>query len=48
MFIIRIITIFILFQKFFPEANIAYVKKSVKELKDGKSSAHELIEVDNS
>ena len=32
---------------FFSEANIAYVKKSVKELKDGKGSAHELSEVDN-
>ncbi|MBD5444571.1 MAG: type II toxin-antitoxin system antitoxin, RelB/DinJ family, partial [Lachnospiraceae bacterium] len=32
---------------FFSEANIAYVKKSVQELKAGKGSAHELIEVDN-
>ena len=32
---------------FFSEANIAYVKKSVQELRDGKGTAHELIEVDN-
>lgn len=31
---------------FFSESNIAYVKKSVDELKDGKGKAHELIEVD--
>lgn len=32
---------------FFSEANISYVKKSVQELKSGKGSIHELIEVDN-
>lgn len=32
---------------FFSQANMAYVKKSVQELKDGKGSAHELIEVDD-
>ncbi len=30
---------------FFSEANIAYVRKSVHELKAGKGTAHELIEV---
>lgn len=30
---------------FFSEANLAYVKKSVKELRDGKGTVHELIEV---
>ena len=30
---------------FFSEANMAYVKKSVQELKSGKGTAHELIEV---
>lgn len=30
---------------FFSESNLAYVKKSVRELRDGKGSAHELIEV---
>ncbi len=29
---------------FFSEANLAYVKKSVQELKDGKGTSHELIE----
>ena len=33
---------------FFSEANIAYVKKSVQELKAGKGSTHELIEIENS
>lgn len=32
---------------FFSETNMAYVKKSVQELKAGKGKAHELIEVDN-
>lgn len=32
---------------FFCEENIAYVKKSVRELKEGKGTAHELIEVEN-
>ena len=32
---------------FFSEANIAYVKKSVQELKAGKGKSHELIEVDD-
>ncbi len=32
---------------FFSDANIAYVKKSVQELKAGKGTAHELIEVDD-
>ena len=32
---------------FFSESNIAYVKKSVRELRDGKGTAHELIEVDD-
>lgn len=32
---------------FFSAENIAYVKKSVQELKDGKGSAHELIEDGN-
>ena len=31
----------------FSESNIAYVKKSVQELKEGKGTAHELIEVDD-
>ena len=30
---------------FFSEANIAYVEKSVQELKAGKGKSHELIEV---
>ena len=32
---------------FFSPENIAYVKKSIHELKAGKGSAHELIEVDD-
>ncbi|MCI9623917.1 MAG: type II toxin-antitoxin system RelB/DinJ family antitoxin [Lachnospiraceae bacterium] len=32
---------------FFSESNLAYVKKSIQELKDGKGTAHELIEVDD-
>lgn len=31
----------------FFDANMAYVKKSVKELREGKGTAHELIEVDD-
>jgi len=29
---------------FFTDANIAYVKKSVQQLRDGKGTVHELIE----
>ena len=32
---------------FFSEANMAYVRKSVQELREGKGTAHELIEVEN-
>ena len=32
---------------FFSEANMAYIKKSVPELKAGKGKSHELIEVDD-
>lgn len=32
---------------FFAETNMAYVKKSVQELRSGKGTSHELIEVDN-
>ncbi len=32
---------------FFSENNLAYVKKSVQELKAGKGTAHELIEVED-
>lgn len=32
---------------FFSESNMAYVKKSVQELRTGKGTAHELIEVEN-
>ena len=32
---------------FFSESNMAYVKKSVKELREGKGTAHELIEVED-
>ena len=32
---------------FFSESNIAYVKKSIQELKAGKGTAHELIEVED-
>lgn len=32
---------------FFSKTNLAYVKKSVQELREGKGSAHELIEVDD-
>lgn len=32
---------------FFSDTNLAHVKKSVQELRAGKGSAHELIEVDN-
>lgn len=31
---------------FFSDANLAYVKKSVAELRAGKGTVHELIEVD--
>ena len=32
---------------FFSETNMAYVKKSVQELRAGKGTAHELIEVED-
>ena len=32
---------------FFPESNMAHVRKSVQELRAGKGTAHELIEVDD-
>lgn len=32
---------------FFSESNLAYVKKSVQELREGKGTAHELIEVED-
>lgn len=32
---------------FFSEKNMAYVKKSVQEIKAGKGKAHELLEVDD-
>ncbi|MCM1091269.1 MAG: type II toxin-antitoxin system RelB/DinJ family antitoxin [Butyrivibrio sp.] len=32
---------------FFSESNIAYVKKSIQELKAGKGTVHELIEVED-
>ncbi len=32
---------------FFSEENMAYVKKSVQELREGKGTVHELIEVDD-
>lgn len=32
---------------FFSDANMSYVKKSIRELKAGKGKAHELIEVDD-
>lgn len=32
---------------FFSEANMSYVKKSVQELREGKGTAHQLIEVDD-
>lgn len=32
---------------FFSEENLNYVKKSVRELRSGKGTPHELIEVDN-
>ena len=32
---------------FFGEPNLSYVKKSVQELRDGKGTAHELIEADD-
>lgn len=32
---------------FFSEANMAYVKKSVQELREGRGTAHQLIEVDD-
>ena len=32
---------------FFTEPNLSYVKKSVQELRAGKGTAHELIEVDD-
>lgn len=32
---------------FYSEANINYVKKSVQELREGKGTAHELIEVND-
>lgn len=32
---------------FFSDTNIAYVKKSVQELRAGKGSPHDLIEVDD-
>lgn len=35
------------FDPFYNSANQAYIMKSVKELRDGKGKAHELIEVDD-
>lgn len=32
---------------FFSETNMAHVKKSVQELREGKGTVHELIEVDD-
>lgn len=32
---------------FFSEPNITYAKKSIQELREGKGTAHELIEVDD-
>ena len=32
---------------FFSESNMAYVKKSVQELREGKGTAHELIEIED-
>lgn len=32
---------------FFSEANLAHIRKSVQELRAGKGTAHELIEVDD-
>lgn len=32
---------------FFSETNMAYVRKSVQELREGKGSVHQLIEVDD-
>lgn len=32
---------------FFSESNMVYVKKSVQELREGKGTAHELIEVED-
>ena len=32
---------------FFSETNISYIKKSMQELKNGKGTAHELIEEDD-
>lgn len=32
---------------FFSETNMAYIKKSVQELREGKGTAHELIEVED-
>lgn len=32
---------------FFSDENMAYVKKSVQELREGKGTPHELIEVDD-
>ncbi|MCD8338351.1 MAG: type II toxin-antitoxin system RelB/DinJ family antitoxin [Lachnospiraceae bacterium] len=32
---------------FYSDANLAYIEKSVKELREGKGHAHDLIEVDD-
>ncbi|MDD3140179.1 MAG: type II toxin-antitoxin system RelB/DinJ family antitoxin [Lachnospiraceae bacterium] len=34
-------------EPFFSDTNMAYVKKSVQELREGKGTVHELIEVDD-
>lgn len=34
-------------ESFFSESNMAYVKKSVQELREGKGTAHELIEAED-
>ncbi len=34
-------------EPFFSEENLAYIQKSVQELREGKGTAHELIEVDD-
>lgn len=34
------------FEPFFSEMNMAYIKKSVQELRNGKGTVHQLIEID--
>ena len=41
------VNLFVKADPFFSDENMAYVKKSVQELREGRGTIHQLIEVDN-